>query len=106
MAQGLVQALIGAVYLDGGIGAAERVLEGLAGRYLALLGDGEDERVYLDPVCDMAAVYDPVRRVVALKTVRVGGGPEVLARFDDGAPALVESLAGCLEPGLVSLPWN
>lgn len=45
--------------------AAERVIEGLAGRYLALLGDGEDERVYFDPVCDMAAVHDPVRRVVA-----------------------------------------
>ncbi|WP_412508725.1 hypothetical protein [Roseovarius sp. SYSU LYC5161] len=45
--------------------AAERVIEGIAGRYVVILSDGARQRVYMDPVCDLSAVYDPVARVVA-----------------------------------------
>ena len=45
--------------------AAERVIEGIAGRYVVLISDGCATRLYFDPVCDMAAVFDPRMRVVA-----------------------------------------
>ena len=45
--------------------AAEAVIEGVAGRYAAILTDGQEERIYHDPVCDLSCVYDPVTRCVA-----------------------------------------
>ena len=44
---------------------ASAEIEGIAGRYLAILTDGRESRVYFDPVCDLSAVYDPVGQVVA-----------------------------------------
>lgn len=45
--------------------ATTREIEGIAGRYLAIVAVKQEVRVYHDPVCDLAAVYDPVCRVVA-----------------------------------------
>lgn len=45
--------------------AAEAVIEGIAGRYLALVSDGVRQRFYTDPTCEMSLVYDPVCRVAA-----------------------------------------
>lgn len=44
---------------------AEALIEGWAGRYAVAISDGRDMRLYVDPVCDMAAVYDPQGHVVA-----------------------------------------
>jgi hypothetical protein len=43
----------------------EAMIEGVAGRYAAILSDGREERIYHDPVCDLSCVFDPTTRVVA-----------------------------------------
>jgi len=60
----IAMSLVAAMPL-GTASAAERTIEGIAGRYVVLLSDGVRPRVYMDPVCDMALVYDPVARVAA-----------------------------------------
>lgn len=45
--------------------AVEAEIEGTAGRYVAIISDGRDTRIYFDPVCDMSTIYDPVNRVAA-----------------------------------------
>ncbi|MFO7770172.1 MAG: hypothetical protein R6V38_02255, partial [Roseovarius gahaiensis] len=44
---------------------AESMIEGVAGRYAAILSDGREERIYHDPVCDLSCVFDPTSRIVA-----------------------------------------
>lgn len=43
----------------------ETTIEGVAGRYAAILSDGREERIYHDPVCDLSCVFDPTSRIVA-----------------------------------------
>ena len=43
----------------------EAEIEGLAGRYVVIVTNFREMRVYFDPVCDLAAVFDPECRVVA-----------------------------------------
>lgn len=43
----------------------ETTIEGVAGRYIAILSDGREERIYHDPVCDLSCVFDPTSRTVA-----------------------------------------
>lgn len=48
---------------------AEAFVESLAGRYAAVLAIGPDRRLYLDPVGDLAAVYNPQARIAASTTL-------------------------------------
>lgn len=48
---------------------AEAFVESLAGRYAAVLAIGSDRRLYLDPVGDLAAVYNPEARIAASTTL-------------------------------------
>lgn len=43
----------------------ETVIAGLAGRYIAVIWNKAAGRVYTDPSCDMALVYDPTSRMAA-----------------------------------------
>lgn len=44
---------------------AEQEIEAIAGRYVALLLRGDTPRIYFDPVCDYATVYDPKTETIA-----------------------------------------
>ena len=43
----------------------EEMIAGLAGRYLVMVWNGEKGRIYTDPVCDLALVFDPETQMAA-----------------------------------------
>jgi hypothetical protein len=61
---------------------AEKVLEGLAGRFLWLCTAGERARIYLDAAGQVPCVYDPDMRVAASSAFALLSAVDYNARFD------------------------